>query len=262
MTGPHPDYLSREDYARLQESTGVPPAAGGLLVAPIAAAGRAYGVLSVAADDRLAADARLSLANWGVRVAEALQRLELTAELTFRAYHDPLTGLANRALLESRLEDALTRIDTSPGAGRAPARPGSVALLLLDLDGFKQVNDVHGHPAGDELLRRIAERLRACVRDTDTVARLGGDEFAILLTGVDDQGLVEATADRVVAAIREPIDVESARVSVGVSVGVAVAEPGGPVGVRELVRAGDQAMYHRKSLRTGGWTRYQAPVGA
>ncbi|MFI5952503.1 diguanylate cyclase domain-containing protein [Cryptosporangium sp. NPDC051539] len=262
LAPPHPAYLTPEEIGEIRDVTGAPHASGGLLVVPVSAGGRYRGVFGISGDARLPADTRTSLATWGSRVAEALYRLDLNAELTFRAYHDPLTALANRALLEERLEEALLRPDAAARPGRAPAVPGSVALLLLDLDGFKQVNDVHGHPAGDELLRRIAGRLRSCVRDTDTVARLGGDEFAILLTGVDDQTLVEATADRVVASIGAPVEVEGQAVTVGVSVGVAVAEPGGPVGVRDLIRAGDQAMYHRKSTRAGGWTRYEAPLTA
>ncbi|MFG1922382.1 diguanylate cyclase domain-containing protein [Cryptosporangium sp. NPDC048952] len=250
MTGSHPDYLTPDDYARLRDATGLPPSPGGLLVVPISAGGRYRGAFGISGAGRLPVDTQTSLATWGMRVAEALHRIDLTAELTFRAYHDPLTTLANRALLESRLEHAL-------GDRRAA---GQVALLLLDLDGFKQVNDVHGHPAGDELLRTIAGRLQRCVRETDTVARIGGDEFAILLNGVDAPELVAATADRVVDTIREPIQVEGRTVTVGVSVGVAVAQPGGPVGVRELIRAGDQAMYRRKATRAGGWERYELTV--
>ncbi|WP_344650374.1 GGDEF domain-containing protein [Cryptosporangium japonicum] len=248
LTGPLVDHLDAADHARLRDAVGLPPAPGGLLLVPITAAGRHLGAFGVSGEPHPPADATSSLVAWGARVAEALRRVDLHAELTFRAYHDPLTTLANRALLESRLEQAL-------GERRSA---GQVALLLLDLDGFKQVNDVHGHPAGDELLRAIAARLRGCVRGTDTVARLGGDEFAILLSGVDDPELVATTADRVVAAIREPIDVEGRTVAVGVSVGVAVAEPGATAGVRELIRAGDQAMYRRKATRAGGWERYEA----
>ncbi len=243
--GPHVDYLGPADHARLRAASGLPPVPGGLLVVPITAAGRHLGLLGVSGRVK---PPTTSLVAWGSRVAEALRRVDLNAELTFRAYHDPLTTLANRALLESRLEQALGERRTA----------GQVALLLLDLDGFKQVNDVHGHPAGDELLRAIAGRLQRCVRETDTVARLGGDEFAILLSGVDDPELVSTTADRVVAAVREPIEVEGRTVTVGVSVGVAVAEPGGTAGVRELIRAGDQAMYRRKATRAGGWERYEA----
>ncbi len=131
---------------------------------------------------------------------------EVRDQLEQQALHDALTGLANRVLFADRLDRALLQ----PGA--------SVSVLFCDLDDFKLVNDELGHEAGDSLLRQVALRLRECVRATDTVARLGGDEFAILLEDDDEVLLV---ADRVVAAMTQPIDVQGQQVRTSISVGIA-----------------------------------------
>ncbi|MEU4159168.1 GGDEF domain-containing protein [Actinoplanes sp. NPDC026670] len=144
------------------------------------------------------------------------------------ATHDPLTGLPNRALLHSRIEET-----------PAPA------LLYIDLDGFKQVNDTLGHAAGDKLLVAVADRLRTCVRSTDTVARLGGDEFAILTGGAEP--VLTGLADRVVRVLGEPFDIDGAPVRVGASVGLAWHRDGEHLAVDELLRRADRAMYVAKS---------------
>jgi diguanylate cyclase (GGDEF)-like protein/PAS domain S-box-containing protein len=134
---------------------------------------------------------------------EALRLLEL-------AQHDPLTGLLNRAGLEQYLA-----LDVLAGRGR------SIAVLYIDLDHFKPVNDRYGHPVGDELLRLFAQRLRNLVRPTDAVARLGGDEFVIVLLGIDEPGNAQLVADKVLAAAREPFHIGAQLLRVGASVGVA-----------------------------------------
>jgi diguanylate cyclase (GGDEF)-like protein len=144
------------------------------------------------------------------------------------ATHDPLTGLPNRALLHSRIEET-----------------PEPALLYIDLDGFKQVNDTLGHAAGDKLLIAVADRLRGCVRSTDTVARLGGDEFAIL-TGYTEPAL-KGLADRVVRVLGEPLSIDGAPVQVGASVGLAWNRDGEHLAVDELLRRADRAMYVAKS---------------
>lgn len=162
------------------------------------------------------------------------------SEATVRhlAHHDMLTGLPNRAQFDGRLKRALQPV-------RGPGE--SVAVLYLDLDRFKEVNDTFGHPAGDELLREFADRLRRLTRETDTVARIGGDEFLILLPGVSSPDGVEEFCQRLIETARHPFDLSSTQVFVGVSVGVALAPQDGldPV---ELMRRADVAMYHAKRL--------------
>ena len=160
---------------------------------------------------------------------------DLTAALSEQAVRDPLTGLANRVLLEERLRAVLSR----------DGRTGdTTALLFLDLDGFKTVNDQHGHLVGDAVLRTVAGRLRTAVRPADTVARLGGDEFVVLVEGAGEEA-VRALVPRLEQAIAAPISVAGLDLNVVVSVGVAfsrdVAE--GPTAL--LARA-DRGMYEAK----------------
>jgi diguanylate cyclase (GGDEF)-like protein/PAS domain S-box-containing protein len=169
---------------------------------------------------------------------DATERVRLQDELVRQAYHDGLTGLANRSLFRDRLEQALAR---SARAG------GSVAVMILDLDGFKQVNDTLGHDAGDQLLRIVAERLNETVRATDTVARFGGDEFAVLLDGADE-ALAVGVARRALATLAEPSAVAGRELQVAASIGIAVHVEGGG---DELVRDADVAMYAAKDAGRG-----------
>ncbi len=173
------------------------------------------------------------------------------------AVHDPLTGLANRVLLMDRVEAAAHRAERSPGA--------RFAVLYCDLDGFKGVNDQLGHDAGDELLVAVARRLEAAVRPADLVSRLGGDEMAVLLDGVTGVEEAAGVAERLLAALAEPYDVDGREVVVTVSVGVAVADAEGLAGPRlreertgltapddgghgeELLRAADMALQRAKA---------------
>jgi diguanylate cyclase len=157
----------------------------------------------------------------------------LQRELAHRATHDPLTGLANRSLLLERLEKALL-------AGSAPAG----GLLLLDLDGFKEVNNTLGHPAGDELLVQVADRLRAAAGQACTVARLGGDEFAVLIAGADELGCWRA-ADRVVEALRRPFPVAERQVHLAASGGLLLLDHDQPCPISSL-RDADLALYAAK----------------
>nr|WP_240942456.1 sensor domain-containing diguanylate cyclase [Planosporangium thailandense] len=165
------------------------------------------------------------------------------AELAHQAFHDVLTGLPNRSLLLDRLEQAIS------GAAGGRER---VALLLIDLDGFKQVNDTYGHHAGDVLLERVGERLLRAVRDHNTLARLGGDEFAVLITGDPDLSAVSAVAGRIHAQLEEPFGVEGRQVRIGASIGIAVFPDHAP-DHSGLVRRADNAMYQAK--RNGGGSR-------
>ncbi|GAA4966620.1 hypothetical protein GCM10025331_69030 [Actinoplanes utahensis] len=164
-------------------------------------------------------------------------------ELTRQAFHDSLTGLPNRKLLLDRA-DVAVEIAAATGT--------RAALLLLDLNGFKQVNDTVGHHAGDVLLQLVAKRLQGVVRRPDLVARLGGDEFSVLLTGDPDEGAAIGVGERICERLREPFDIEGRTVRIGASIGVALfPEHGAEVG--ELMREADAHMYHAK--RGGGGVR-------
>ena len=172
------------------------------------------------------------------------QQRALERRLEFQAMHDPLTGLPNRALLGDRLEHALARV------GR---QGGRIAMLLVDLDDFKPVNDSLGHEVGDRLLAVVGERLRSCLRPADTAARLGGDEFAVLLEDV--KGAEEATqiARRILRSLRSPYPLGSHEVSVEASVGIALH--GGAHGrPAAILRKADLALYRAKREGKGGYS--------
>ncbi|WP_052441515.1 putative bifunctional diguanylate cyclase/phosphodiesterase [Streptacidiphilus anmyonensis] len=166
------------------------------------------------------------------------ERVRLQAQLEHNAFHDALTGLPNRALFLKRGRDALTP--------RAEKRP-DVAVLFVDLDGFKAVNDTAGHQVGDELLVLAAKRLRESVREGDTVARLGGDEFAVLLVGEVDRERAFAIAERLRLAVSAPYALGNEEHAVAASIGIAFAEPAvGPESAADLLRSADLAMYQAK----------------
>lgn len=162
-------------------------------------------------------------------------------ELRFLAHHDPLTGLANRALFNDRLDVAL----------RAARRHNStLALLFLDIDDFKGINDVHGHAAGDRVLCTIARRLESCVRETDTVARMGGDEFTVLLTDIQSEGAVSETVARILAVMAEPLDAESGSGKMpSCSIGIA-CYPADGEDADSLLSQADDDMYRIKRHRS------------
>ena len=172
------------------------------------------------------------------------ERQKLEAELKRQALHDPLTGLANRVLFADRLEHALAR------------RRELVAVLYLDLDDFKIVNDTLGHEAGDQVLARTAERLRSAVRPQDTVARLGGDEFAILLEDSPDLRLAAHIAERLLTALAAPWDLDGRllviRASIGISLGVS-----GTTDAPSLMREADIAMYLAKGQGKGRYAVFE-----
>ncbi|BBH71326.1 hypothetical protein ACTI_80110 [Actinoplanes sp. OR16] len=164
-------------------------------------------------------------------------------ELTHQAFHDSLTGLPNRKHLLDRAEQAV-EIAYSTGT--------RVSLLLLDLNGFKQVNDTVGHHAGDVLLQSVGKRLQGTVRRPDLVARLGGDEFAVLLTADPDEAASVAAGERICEILREPFEIEGQEVRIGASIGVAVC-PQHATEFGALMRSADAAMYEAK--RNGGGVR-------
>ena len=183
---------------------------------------------------------------------DVTSRREAEAQVRHMALHDALTGLPNRTLFRDRLDQAITY------ARRART---SFAVLACDLDRFKAVNDSLGHPAGDALLRVVAERMRNVLRPYDTLARLGGDEFAIVLTYLDAAGDAGGIAERLIAAVSQPIDLDGQSVEVGVSIGVAVAtdrdrDPD------ELFKRADIALYEAKAAGRNTHREFEPGAGA
>jgi diguanylate cyclase (GGDEF)-like protein/PAS domain S-box-containing protein len=177
---------------------------------------------------------------------DVTERRALEDELRHKAFHDGLTGLANRALFVDRLDHALGR------------RRRDIAVLAIDLDDFKTVNDSLGHDTGDELIVIMAHRLMATLRPADTAARFGGDEFAILLEDVDEDAAVQ-TADRVLAALAEPFEVAGRDVFVRASIGLAMADDHAH-DAATLLRNADVAMYRAKASGKGRQERYRADL--
>jgi diguanylate cyclase (GGDEF)-like protein len=180
-----------------------------------------------------------------IRMAGAIEqdRERAQAQLAHQALHDPLTGLANRQLFVDRLTRAAERTERRGGSGPA--------LLFLDVDQFKAVNDTFGHQAGDELLTKIALRLDAVVRTTDTLARLGGDEFVVLCEETCDAAALDAVMERIVAVFDEPFAVGPHLLHLCVSVGIASASDG-LTSAEDLLRAADASMYAAKAHRADG----------
>jgi diguanylate cyclase (GGDEF)-like protein len=181
------------------------------------------------------------------RMERSIARLtELQEQLTHQAYHDSLTDLANRSLFGKQIDQALRR----SAEGTA-----SVAVIFLDIDDFKGVNDTLGHAAGDALLVEVAARIRACLRRPDTAARLGGDEFALLIEGVDSAIEAEHVARRVLDILREPFTVSGTSVIVRASLGIAVADKD-DANATSLMRQADVAMYVAKGAGRNRYVRF------
>ena len=187
-----------------------------------------------------------------VAVRDIRERRAAEARIRHMAHHDALTGLPNRSLFHDRLEQAL-----------AFARRNNVAVtvLCLDLDRFKNVNDLTGHAGGDELLRQVADRLRASLRDHDTIARLGGDEFAIIQIGSTHPDGSATLAERLVKTIGRPFDLDGQQMVIGASIGVAIF-PGDAGSGDDLVRAADTALYRAKSAGRGTYRFFEADMDA
>ena len=174
------------------------------------------------------------------------ERKAAEARIEFLAHHDPLTDLPNRLLLKDRLERAIVHGE----------RTGTkVALLFIDLDRFKTVNDSLGHPVGDRLLREAAQRLRACIRDMDTVSRQGGDEFLVVLTELNDADAVTGVAENILAALAVPFSLDGHDVAISCSVGIAVCPEDGS-DFDGLLKKADIAMYHAKEAGRNAFRYY------
>ncbi len=172
------------------------------------------------------------------------ERRALEAQLTWQAFHDPLTNLANRALFRERVERALGQRSTESGAAT-----GTVAVLFLDLDNFKTVNDSMGHAAGDQLLFEVGRRLLNATRGCDTVARLGGDEFAILIDNVKVPNDCVRVAERILASMQNPVQLDGDEVTVSTSIGIVRDE--GHETADDILRNADVAMYNAKQRGKG-----------
>jgi diguanylate cyclase (GGDEF)-like protein/PAS domain S-box-containing protein len=170
------------------------------------------------------------------------ERRKLSESLTHQALHDPLTGLPNRALFLDRVEHALARLQRSPG---------TLAILFLDLDRFKIINDTGGHDAGDEVLRAVAALIEGVLRPEDTVARMGGDEFAVCCEQVTGPDHAVALAERLTAAVSQPFKVANHEFYVSPSIGVVMGHGGSGETAMTLLRDADSAMYHAKDLGRG-----------
>ena len=181
--------------------------------------------------------------------SEAFARLQLTDEMVHYARHDPLTDLPNRGILLDRAAQALHR---------ARRRGVRVALLFVDLDGFKPVNDRFGHAAGDAVLVEVARRLVANIRDIDTVARLGGDEFAVLLEDVTVREVLEIS-DRILASLAAGAEVAGHRVTLAASIGIAYGD--GSESGEALLRHADLAMYEAKGRGKAQYVAYEPAIG-
>jgi diguanylate cyclase (GGDEF)-like protein len=184
---------------------------------------------------------------WVAIYEDMTDRLRSQEKAAYLAGHDPLTGLPNRLRFSEQLAEAM-------------ARGGAAAVLLVDLDRFKEVNDTLGHPAGDALLRAVGARLAGCFRRGDALARLGGDEFAAALVRGEGEAEAVAAAERIVEALCRPFDLEQGRMSIGASVGIALA-PRDAGETDALLRAADLALYAAKADGRGTYRLYEPAMG-
>jgi diguanylate cyclase (GGDEF)-like protein len=190
-------------------------------------------------------------AGWVATYEDVTERRRVEARIAYMAHHDALTDLPNRTLLAERIEHAFARA----------FRFGEVfSVLYLDLDRFKSVNDTLGHPIGDKLLKAVAERLRACTRDTDLVARMGGDEFAVLQIGPDAVRSTEQLAQRIREVVSAPYEIDGHNVVVGTSIGIALA-PSDGASTDQLLKNADLALYRAKAGGRGAHCFFEARMG-
>ena len=188
-------------------------------------------------------DESATLSEVTIILEDVTERRALEERIAHQAFHDSLTGLANRTLFADRLEHALARTER---------QEDEIAVMFIDLDDFKHVNDSLGHGAGDSLIVEIAKRISACLRTQDTFARFGGDEFVLLLEDVDEGGAI-VVAERILREIRSPITIDDSELSVTASIGIVLGDSARIRG-EELLRSADAAMYRSKR---GGKNRYE-----
>ena len=175
---------------------------------------------------------------WNRRLYTEIKTRKLLEEkMKHMATHDELTGLANRVLLKDRINTAISF---------HKRQELQIAVLFIDLDGFKTINDTHGHDVGDELLVQVAEKLKSCVRQSDTVVRFGGDEFVLLLTGLHNKNEAAYIADKVLKLMQQPFTLSAERVYIGCSIGIAMYPDDG-VTDNDLLKIADTLMYRVKA---------------
>ena len=224
------------------------------IVAPITARNTLFGALVVGSTGHeLRPDGALweRLSGAASLAATALDGVALLEEVRHQALHDPVTDLANSRLFEDRVTQSLS----------ISRRSGSnLALLFVDLDRFKFVNDNHGHKVGDELLRAVAQRLLASIRDEDTVARIGGDEFGVLLQQVAHTHDAELVAGEIVTALSKPFAIRDLTLRIGASVGVTLFPDRGDT-YDSIISRADSAMYRAKADGRGQFQTYRSTAG-
>jgi diguanylate cyclase (GGDEF)-like protein/PAS domain S-box-containing protein len=227
-------------YASTPEGAPLPDATGWHHVT-LSASGIAFGELRLDLGRHGTLPARdIELLEFTAGQAGAvIERLALHADLAHAARYDELTGLPNRRLFQDRILSAIARCRRGQSRG---------ALLFIDLDDFKRVNDEHGHVVGDQLLHAIARRITSCVREADTVARIGGDEFVALLENVADQAQAESLAGKIQQVIGTPLLLAGRTLQPHASIGIALYPEHGEV-IDQLMRHADQAMYASKAAR-------------
>lgn len=204
-------------------------------------------------DGRFIAIARRPMVcgGWVTTHEDITEQRKAEAQIAYMAHHDALTGLPNRSLLRQRLDEALARVP----------RGEAVALLCLDLDRFKEVNDALGHAVGDGLLKAVAERLKSCIRETDTVGRVSGDEFVIVQCPLRLPAEAMALARRIVEVMNEPFVLLGHQVMVGSSVGIAMA-PHDTTDPEQLLRNADLALYRAKNEQRGTYRFFEPDMNS
>lgn len=188
---------------------------------------------------------------WLATYEDISERCQTEAQIAHMAHHDALTDLPNRILFQQRLQEAMAR----------SLRGDAFALLCLDLDSFKTVNDTLGHPVGDMLLRKVTDRLRGQVRETDFIARLGGDEFAIIQTKVEQPTEAISLAERLIGLLSEPFDLDGNEAMIGVSIGIAFP-PGDGTDANTVLKNADLALYRAKADGRGTFRLFEPAMDA
>ncbi|MGH6848651.1 MAG: diguanylate cyclase domain-containing protein [Methylocella sp.] len=202
-------------------------------------------------ESELVLDRHGAAVRWIGTYRDVTEAFEAEARIAHMAHHDALTGLPNRALFHERLDEALLRVRRDEE---------KLAILYLDLDRFKNVNDTLGHAAGDKLLAAVAKRLRKCVRDCDMAARFGGDEFAVLQMGLAGPHEADILAERIVAHLSEPYDIDGQPALIGASAGIALAPADGET-AEQLLGNADMALYRAKEDGRGAFRFFEPGMG-